>query len=81
MEWSIIPVCPGLMCFFNRVIWGGGVFFKGFVFNVCVCFVLCKFVSGLILWFLDNLWFVDLRAEWIGDGLNIVFSHDKILCG
>ena len=25
-------------------------------------FCLCKFVSGLILWFLDNLWFDDLRA-------------------
>ena len=24
---------------------------------------LCKFVSGLILWFLRNLWFNDLRAE------------------
>ena len=26
-------------------------------------FVLCRFVSGLILWLLDNLWFDDLRAE------------------
>ena len=25
--------------------------------------VLCKFVSGLILCFLDNLWFANLRAE------------------
>ena len=33
------------------------------VFDVCVCFVLCKFVLGLILWFMDNLWFDDLRAE------------------
>ena len=31
--------------------------------NSSVCFVLFKFVSGLILWFLDNLWFDDLRAE------------------
>ena len=44
--------------------------------DVCVCFVLCKFVSCLILWFVDDLWFDDLRAESIGDGLNIVFSHD-----
>ena len=31
--------------------------------DVCVCFVLCKFVSSLILWFVDDLWFDDLRAE------------------
>ena len=30
---------------------------------------------------LDNLWFDDLRAEYIGDRLNIVFSPDVILCG
>ena len=29
----------------------------------CLCFVLGKFVSGLILWFRDNLWFDDLLAE------------------
>ena len=51
------------------------------MFNVCVFFVLCGFVSGLILWFLDNLCFDDLCAELIGDRLNIVFSHDVILCG
>ena len=39
------------------------IIFLLFVFNVYVCFVLCKFVSGLILWFMDNLWFDDLRAE------------------
>ena len=35
-------------------------------FKMCtssVCFVLCKFVSWQILWFMDNLWFDDLRAE------------------
>ena len=26
-------------------------------------YVLCKFVSWLILWFMDNLWLDDLRAE------------------
>ena len=51
------------------------------MFDVCVYFVLCKFVSGLILWFMDNLWFDDLLAEQIGDRLNIVFSRDVILCG
>ena len=42
-EWSTIPVCPSLMCFFDR----GGTertLFENFVFDVCVCFVLCKFV-------------------------------------
>ena len=26
-------------------------------------YVFCKFVSGLILWVLDDMWFDDLRAE------------------
>ena len=50
------------------------------MFDVCVCFVLCKFVSGLIVFF-DNLWFDDLRAEEIGDRLNFGFSRDVILFG
>ena len=33
------------------------------LFDVCVSFVLCKFVQGLILWVIDNMWFDDLRAE------------------
>ena len=40
-----------------------GLILRKFVFDVCVFFVLCVFVSGLILWFGDNLWFDDLRAE------------------
>ena len=61
-EWSMIPVCPSLMCFFNR---GDtkGIILQKFVFDVCVSFVLYRFVSGLILWFMDNLWFDDLHAE------------------
>ena len=31
--------------------------------------------------FLDNLWFDDLRAEYIEDRLNIVFNRDVILRG
>ena len=38
-------------------------FFENFVFDIYVGFVLCKFVSGLILWFLENLLFDDLCAE------------------
>ena len=53
--------------------------------NFCVWYfvvvVLCQFVSGLILWFLNNLWFDDLRAELIGDRLNIVFGRDVVVCG
>ena len=38
-------------------------FFENFVFGVCVVFVLCGFVSGLILSFRDDLWFDYLCAE------------------
>ena len=51
-EWSTILACPSLMCFINR----GGT--KGTNFSkilCCVCFVLCKFVSGLILLIMYNL--------------------------
>ena len=40
-----------------------------------------EFVSGLILWFMENSWFDDLRAEWTADRLNIGFGRDVILCG
>ena len=34
---------------------------------LCLVFVyvLYKFVSGLVLWVLGNLWFDDLCAEWL----------------
>ena len=53
------------------------------VWKVCLMFVyiFLKFVSGLILCFLDHMWFDDLGAEWIGDRLNIDFSPGVILCG
>ena len=63
MEWSMIPACPSLTCFFNR---GDteGTYSQKILCSMSVCgFCLCKFVSGLILWFWDNLWFGDLRAE------------------
>ena len=62
MESSTIPVCPSLMCFFNRDDTEGTNSLK-ILCDVCVCFVLCKFESGLILWFMDNLLFDDLHAE------------------
>ena len=62
-EGSTIPVCLSLMCFFNRGDTEGTSSSK----MLCSMFVyvlfLCKFVSGLILWFMDNLWFDDLCAE------------------
>ena len=62
IEWSMIPACPGLVCFFNR-----GNNTEGTNSSEVFCFmfvyVFCKFVSGLILWFGDNLWFDDLLAE------------------
>ena len=57
----MIPAYPSLMCFFNR----GDT--EGTNSSNILCsmfvYVLCKFVSGLILWFLDELWFDDLRVE------------------
>ena len=38
-----------------------GLIFENFVFDIFVCFIICKFVSGLIFnFFLGNLWFDDL---------------------
>ena len=62
-EWSTIPACPSLMCCFSRNNIEGNNSSKFFVFDVCVLFVLCQFVSGLILWFLYNLSSDDFRAE------------------
>ena len=62
-EWSTIPGCPSLLCFFNR---GDTEETKSLkilcsMFVYVLCYVnLC---TGLILWFLNNLWFDDLRAE------------------
>ena len=57
----MIPACPSLLCFFNR----GNI--EGTNTSKILCLmlvsVLCKFMSALILWFLDNLWFDDLHAE------------------
>ena len=59
----MIPACPSLMCFFNRGDTQGTNSSK----ILCPTFVYVlfyvKFVSCLILWFVDDLWFGDLRAE------------------
>ena len=64
-EWSTIPACPSLMCFFflNRGNTEGTNSSKILCLMFCVCFVICKIVSGLILWFLGNSWFDDLCEE------------------
>ena len=69
------------MCFFNRGETEGTNSSK----ILCSRFVYVLFhvnlCTRLISWFLNNLWFNDLCAEQIGDGSNIVFSRDVILCG
>ena len=63
-EWSMIPDCPSLMCFFNR---GGTEGTNSSSKILCSMFVYVLFYvdlcTGLILWFLNNLWFDDLHAE------------------
>ena len=62
-EWSTIPACPSLMCFFNK----GGTEGTNALKILCPMFVYVLFYvnlcTGPILWFLNNLWFDDLRAE------------------
>ena len=50
LEWSAIPACPSIMCFFNWDSTEGANSSKILCLTfVYVCFVLYKFVSGLIL--------------------------------
>ena len=62
-EWSTIPACPSLMCFFNRGDTEGTNSSK----ILCSMFVYVlsyvNLCTGLILWSLSNLWFDNLRAE------------------
>ena len=62
-EWSTILACPSRMCFFNRGDTEGTNSSK----ILCSMFVYVLFYvnvcTGLILWFLNNLWFDVLRAE------------------
>ena len=54
-EWSTVPACPSLMCFFNKGDTEGTKSSK----VLCSMFVYVLFYvnlcTGLILWFLDNL--------------------------
>ena len=58
-EWSTILACPSLMCFFHRGDTEGTNSSK----ILCSLFVYVLFYvnlcTGLILWFLNNLWFDD----------------------
>ena len=49
------------MCFFNRGDTKGTNSLK--ILCLMFVYVLCKFVSGLILWFMDTMRFDDLPAE------------------
>ena len=66
MEWFTTPACPSLMCVYAFFIRGDA---EGTNSSkiLCLMFVyvllFCKFVSGLILWFLENVCFDDLSAE------------------
>ena len=49
-EWSMMPVCPSLMCFFlNRGNTEETNFSK--ILYLMFVYILCKFVSALISWF------------------------------
>ena len=57
-----------VLCFFVFLFFLTGSIPKGLILRkfcaLCLCmFCLCKFVSGLSLWFLENLCFDDLCAE------------------
>ena len=58
-----MPACPSPVCFFNRGDTEGTNSSTILCLMFCVCFVICKDVSGLILRFLGNLWFDDLCEE------------------
>ena len=51
------------MSFFNRGDTEGTNYSKNFMFDVCVCSVLCKFVYRTDFVVFNNLWLDDLRAE------------------
>ena len=77
-EWSKIPACPSFICFSNRGDTEGTNSSK--ILRLVFVYVLfyVNLCTGLSLWFLNNLWCDDLRAEEIGNRLNVVFSHDVI---
>ena len=50
MEWSMLPACPGLVCFLDRGSTEGINSLK----ILCLRFMFSVNVSGLILWFLDS---------------------------
>ena len=57
----MIRACPSLLWFLNR----GNIEGTNSLKLLCLIFVyvFCKFVSGLILWFWDNMWFDNLCVE------------------
>ena len=51
------------------------------MFDVCVCFVFCRFVSGLILWFVGEcvVWWLVCRVN--RRQIEVWFSPNVIRCG
>ena len=85
-EWSTIPTCPSLVGFFfflNRGNTEGTNSSKMLcLIFLYVCFVWCKFASGLILQILKTLWFGDFCVCRISRRqIEVCFSPDVILCG
>ena len=66
------PACPRLMCFFNRGNTEGTSSLK--FLCLMYVYVLCKFVSRLILCFVETLWFDGLFAESIEDIVKLVLA-------
>ena len=63
VEWSTIPASPGPMCFFFFIRGNTEGTNSSKILSLIFLYFLCRFVSGLILWFFYNLWFDDLHAE------------------
>ena len=81
-EWSTIPACPSLMCFFNRGnTEGTNSSKKKKMFDACVCFLcICVRADLVVLGIICRLMACVLGKK-IGDRLTTIFSPDVILCG
>ena len=82
---STIPACPSLLRLFYSLT---GTILKGLMLRkfclvfVCVYVLFCvKLCRDLVLEVFENLWLLDLCAEWLGEILTFAFSPDIILCG
>ena len=81
-EWSTIPACPNLMCFFNRGnTEGTNSSREKKMFDACVCFLcICVRADFVVFGIICGLMTCVLGKK-IGDRLTTIFSPDVILCG